>query len=77
MVADVNRTVNALYRARLTRDGVPLTVQDEPTTVTMPVPSTSTSTRCPVANTEPGTVSVIAAVLVSVTTLPASLATRV
>ena len=31
----MNRTVNALYRARLTRDGVPLTVQDEPTTVTV------------------------------------------
>ena len=77
MVADVNRTVNALYRARLTRDGVPLTVQDEPTTVTIPAPSTSTSTRCHVVNTEPGTVSVIAAALVSVTTLPASPATRV
>lgn len=77
-VDDSHRIVNADQRARLTREGVPFAVApDVPTTVAIPVLMTTTSTRCPAVNTEPGALRVIAPVLESVTTLPASEATRV
>ena len=77
-VADVHRIVNADHCARDTSDGVPFAVApDVPTTVAMPAPMTTRSTRWPAVKTEPGALRVIAPALERVTTLPASPATRV